>query len=37
MKEIERDEKLNIHLDDYIEWSREAYQDFIAQDVNALN
>lgn len=37
MKEIERDEKLNIHLEDYIEWSREAYQDFIAQEANALN
>lgn len=37
MKEIQRDEKLGIHLEDYITWTKEAFREFTQQTANALN
>mgnify|MGYP003577713406 CR=1 FL=1 len=36
MKEVQRDEKLGINLEDYITWSKEAFREF-TQHHNALN
>lgn len=37
LKEVQRDEKLGIHLEDYITWTQEAYREFTKQHENALN
>jgi len=37
MKEIQRDEKLGINLEDYISWSKDAFRAFTQQNVNTLN
>ena len=37
IKEISRDEKLGIHLEDYITWTQEAYVDYVAHEDNAYN
>jgi len=36
-KEIERDERLGIHLDDYKQWTEEAFQEFNRNNENSLN
>ena len=36
-KEIERDERLGIHLDDYKHWTEEAFQEFMQHNENSLN
>jgi hypothetical protein len=37
MKEVQRDEKLGINLEDYISWTEEAFREFVKQEENALN
>jgi hypothetical protein len=37
MKEVQRDERLGINLEDYISWSEEAFREFIGNHHNALN
>lgn len=36
-KEIERDERLGIHLEDYKQWTEEAFNEFMRNNENSLN
>ncbi|WP_298740078.1 hypothetical protein [uncultured Chitinophaga sp.] len=37
VKEIQRDEKLGINLEDYISWTKEAFRAFVQQHADSLN
>ncbi|SEW53403.1 hypothetical protein [Chitinophaga arvensicola] len=36
-KEVERDERLGIHLEDYQHWTKEAYDAFMASNQSSMN